>query len=292
MKEYCKNKSLVPLLVFVLLFCFGATAENTDSESRPVIGYQELDCQGESQEFESETLLQKGTELYWSWHPVDDPESCSNLEMEEIVVYGQKIPDVFFTPLIVPSVLSSIDFNEWSKRRWNKAIRETQNCWRKKAREAGVSFHKKKFKIEVDWSLQSQGLTVRREKADGSWVLDGIFINPRVIGEEASVHNHWFYTDFVYTIIHETIHAERLITEEFIDHVILEERKVQELAFDRYKDIYGKQPPFSYKLKTDLEQELEDSDFRSLRTEYRASLFILIFCQILADSLNSNVIWC
>ena len=189
MKGYCKRHSLFPLLTLVLLFCFETTAENADSKSRPVIGYQELDCQGESQEFESETLLQKGTELYWSWHPVDDPESCSNLEMEEIVVYGQKIPDVFFTPLIVPSVLSSIDFSEWSKRRWNKAIRKTQNCWRKKAKEASVSFLKKMFKIEVDWDLQSQGLTVRKRKANGSWVLEGIFINPRVIESDAKVIN-------------------------------------------------------------------------------------------------------
>ena len=124
-----------------------------------MIGYKELECEGDSKELESKSFLQAGDEIYCSRHPVNEPKSCSNPAMGEVVVYGQKISNVLLTPLIAHSVLMSIDFREWSQRRWNNAISDTQKCWRKKASEAGVQYHKKKFKMEVNWNLESQGLT-------------------------------------------------------------------------------------------------------------------------------------
>ena len=74
----------------------------------------------------------------------------------------------------------------------------------------------------------------------------------------------------MYTIIHETIHAERLFNEKFLDDTIMEEREVQELAYKRYKAIYGKEPPFHFKEKDELKQEMIARGFDSLSKEYTA----------------------
>lgn len=50
----------------------------------------------------------------------------------------------------------------------------------------------------------------------------------------------------VYVMIHEAIHAQRYSTGDNLRNPEEEERKVQKLAYDTYKAIYNKEPPYSY----------------------------------------------
>lgn len=250
----------VVLVALGLLLGGFASGNDEQSQSEPVMGYVKLNCKGEGQQFESKILmLQSDDPIYWSWHIVGSKRKCENIHenMEEMVIVGTRLPSVNFNSAsfsglprsrFTMHVMGSL--KRWSDEAWVDAMNETQACWRQKARAEGVEFLAQDFLINVNWELAGQGET---EFNRDDMSFESIEINPTVIGNEAYRHKHYFYTDLVYTLIHESIHAERLVEGSYALHpvdggfdIVRDEREVQKLAFNRYFDIYGKKPPFKY----------------------------------------------
>lgn len=131
-----------------------------------------------------------------------------------------------------------------------------------------MEFNPKSFPVILNGNLGGQGFTAidwfRRPPK-----FKAIHINPLVIAREAGERNHWFYTDFVYTLIRENTHAERFFADEFFSSFIFEEHKVYELTFKRFQTIYGEdmQPLFSSLEQDDVEDLLVVSGWTKLKAE-------------------------
>lgn len=268
------------ILLLCLVVGWGqwAFVDDEDDSEGPVMGYEDLNCEGDGVRFESlVVMLQSNDPVYWSWHIEGSKRKCKNVEMEEMVVTGTRLPTVSFssasfsgsaTSSFTRHVLHSL--TRWSDEAWVNAMNDAQACWRRKARDADVKFLDQEFTVNVNWELWGQGETIY-DPSDMSF--QSIEINPDVIGAEASRFKHYFYTDLVYTLIHESIHAERLVEGTYYTHPehgyfdqVYDEREVQKLAYQRYWDIYGKQPPFKYMSDREFNQSVRK--YNRLKEEF------------------------
>lgn len=281
MRKAIVKFALLPFALSLAL-CPQALAEKDKEEEEyrgPVIGYKDSDCTGESKRFKSKNRLQRGNVLYWSWHPPDDESDCTNLPVEDgSVVYGKRLRRVIYTDYLSPSILGMVKMRMWRDSEWRSAIRDTQACWQRKARARNVAYGKGRYNLTLTWNLGAQGYT-EIDWNEEPPIFKRIHIDPQAIGYGATSADpkHWYYTDFVYTLIHETIHAERFFSGKYIRssegsstlHMVREEREVQELAYRRYKAIYpNKEPPFSFKTVVELEQEMEETGWNELSKKW------------------------
>ena len=269
----------ITLSLMLLPHAFAEKDKEEEEYRGPVIGYKDSDCTGESKRFKSKNHLQRGNVLYWSWHPPDDESDCTNLLVEHgSVIYGKRLRRVIYTDYLSPSILGMVNMRRWRDSDWRSAMRDTQACWQRKARARNVAYGKGRYSLKLDWNLGASG-EARIDWKKEPPKFDGIYINPQAIGYGATSADpkHWYYTDFVYTLIHETIHAERFFSGEYIrlrensstPHMVWEEREVQELAYNRYKAIYpNKEPPFSFKTVDELEKEMEETGWYDLSEEW------------------------
>lgn len=250
----------------------------TTAEARwnKVQGFFYFACFEEGEYYDSIQELLESENDYLSYR--DEEGHCYNInftaETSEKLFRGiQRL----FDDLSSPRPLNAINTFEYiTVDTWNAYLAEVRECWNSKADAAGISQYNDEnndYKLVVYDPDEHTSNDLRRKIANAGGVYsrkdNTVYIHPGNI-KRASIHGQPpknFYDILVYVLIHEAIHAKRLGGDpsKLKPTREAEERHVQQLAYDFYKEIFGKEPPYAY---IDLSaEEIETLEQERLKLE-------------------------
>lgn len=238
------------VLLLALVFC--TISFTDDDEEGPILAYTDHNCQEENPvAFELLNAMYKDDQAYWSYvHANDQKQTCHRFTIDEMVIVAKRrsIRTVFYdTPLSTLHSLARSAYSGgryfpqlWSEEAWLESFREIDACWKAQARNAGLYIPN----VEYEFKNPTLEEASEHDYAPGTAVYkDGsvtIYIN---VVSVLGYARQSFYNYYVETIIHEAIHAERMLGGNADPDDIWEEWFVQWRTYDRYKQIYGVEPP-------------------------------------------------
>ncbi|MXX94839.1 MAG: hypothetical protein F4039_06005 [Gammaproteobacteria bacterium] len=243
------------------------------------LGYFSFGCFDEGEYYDTYEELLESQNDYLSYR--DDKGKCHDIpitsETADKIVRGVK---KLLRGLDSMRPLTAINrFEKIPPEAWNVYLAEVRKCWNAVAKEADqtqyndesndydlVIFEREKHnKLDTPERNLTQG--------GGFYHKDThtVYIHVNNIKRAAMYRDKNFYDVLVYVLIHEAIHAKRLNEKpsKVAETPDEEERIVQQLAYDFYKDIYGKEPPYTYlqlsedeinNLKQQMQKLMQDYD--------------------------------
>lgn len=267
-------------VVLVSLLCLSQSGSESATTTETVWGYPFINCEGiPVKKFSSLAELKAAKEIFFSYK--DFIEECHNFTITVSIV------DRIVTELDrlgrgeSENLSPYLQFGKITAPQWNAYLAKVRDCWNSHAREAGITQYNdedNEYNLEVYNPKEHSHINAQKiQRAGGFYSIsdDTVYINPNVI-RNAGIPNPItrntpknFYDTLVYVMIHEAIHAQRYRTGDNLRNPEEEERKVQKLAYETYKAIYNKEPPYSY---------LSDSEILDLKKqrkqieEFRASM--------------------
>lgn len=257
----------------VLCLCQGVSAV--------YIGYDGEDCTGEEHEFEDyEELTRSTNPKILSYKDEDDEEDeCFEaLPMEEMVVTGVRIPStnyllgpmlgilIYRTPAGFYDSSTSILDRPWTDEdHWQPKVEGMEECWRTKAAnnrsnlasldsDIRMNFEaamNTRYDVYADSTLSEWTPSGIKERL-GYFFVDGSVRQIRINGPAHLKYGLSLYDDFqpgfamAQTHIHEALHVARTIRKWNLGTKEEEERKVQKLAYEITKALWGVEPPLGY----------------------------------------------
>ena len=243
-----------------------------------LIGYFMFGCFGEEGErFNSVEELMAADDAYLSYRDADG--QCVNVEITlETVDKILRGIDEWINDIATPSPASS-QFGRITAEVWNSYFAKVRECWNAKAKESGLTLYNQEdnpHSLELYDPTKHHNVPANEISHAGGFysaTTNTIYIKPATIlnasiGMTGKPKN--FYDSLVYVMIHEAVHAKRTKDSEREDNPEVEEREVQKIAYDFYKKIFGKEPPYSYNDLSDEEIHELEVQRETLNKERRA----------------------
>lgn len=224
---------------------------SVSASSGTVIAYTELDCEGEATTFVNYRALKDHVQRYgdyYSYLPEHDSNQCINFVTISLVT-GLCVPNYSYVPPSGAPIFQAMYFSVV----WNHVIENANECWQEKADTAGVNYDDTGYEVKVNFGgTHALGETFP-EMGNGT-----IVIYKPALDIDASQGTP-FYPNLIQTLIHEWIHSERVKSGSENPNPYLEEREVQQLAYERFVAIYGMEPPWKYMELEEFQALLDDS---------------------------------
>ncbi|MCY3540749.1 MAG: hypothetical protein OXH31_02405 [Gammaproteobacteria bacterium] len=224
---------------------------STSASSGPVIAYTELDCEGEATTFASYRALKIHLQTYggyYSYVPEHGTDQCINFVTISLVT-GMCFPNYSFNPPSGAPIFQAMFFSLV----WNHVIKNANECWQEKADAAGVDYDDTGYEVVVNFGGTFALGHTFPEMGNGTIVI----YKPAL--DMVTAPGTPFYPILIQTLVHEWIHSERIESNSENPNPFLEEREVQQLAYERFVAIYGIEPPRKYRTLKQLQTLLDDS---------------------------------
>lgn len=258
---------VIPVLAAVLSAPCVLVAEES------YMGYEEYDCTGEGEEFETKDEMYRDMEIISFTVMDSNDDECYSAQMETMTVTATRPTsaslsfNIFWTPSAFYRTPWKTINRNWTTEQYQESAEAVDACFRvwgllmggrvdKEYREDFMNALNADFDLAINQDLHKM---VDGEKItlNGSYTHFGasnrglVELNGLHMLEGAATHglyrkSYQPLAEYFQVHLHEAIHAGRRQSGRALSDHAAEERKVQMLTYYIYKALWGKEPPGYY----------------------------------------------
>ena len=244
--------------VLCLFVSYGHVVNSTEPKDEPFVAFEDGFCQGEaSKEFASHDEMaayEKEHDVrFKSYQYVSEPDDC--IEITHAI--GRRGGSFLPTPVspppktrpippidVEPIVANPTDLTQ-------QFLDEYNECWQRIAKGKIEDYVDTKYRFEVEATSGTEadpyllGQTVAGSQLIEIYDLNSTYVAGQLKTDYGVQVNRWHV--IMQTAMHEWIHAEQgAVTYDKIYLLVKNEVEAQKGGYERYKKIYGREPPYKY----------------------------------------------